>query len=519
MIKGTLMDDRNDKGRQGAVRRRDVVAGMAAAALAAPIAAQDRPQRVAGRAINRVPETVDVVVIGAGLAGLNAALLLEEAGSTVAVLEGAPRLGGRVLTADNLPLRPEFGASQIGPSYARTIDLCRRFSLALVPEDRTLLGFASRIRGQWVSAENWSTSPVNPLKGPERTIQPVMLGRQMLAKYNRLKSLDDWLDPRFADLDVSIATLLRREGHGDDMLRLVDIAANGDLFSGSCLSLMQETTRGALERTFNGEPAKGEGSRPYENGAQPAGRLALISNVSGGSSRLIEAMAGAIKGPLLTRKLVGAIDATGPKVRVECVDGSAYLANRVVAAVPFSMLRAITVTPGFVGVQDEAVRLLPYANTTRAFGIIRGAYWEQDGLDPSFVSDEAIEAFWAIRPRADESFHRFMVVFTGAQADLIDSLPTDEAQELILRQIARMRPSTAGKLEMGGMYGWGRDFYVRGCRHLFAPGQVTRFARDMIKPHARVHLAGEHTRRVDYGMEAALESGERAAVEILEAAA
>jgi monoamine oxidase len=61
--------------------------------------------------------------------------------------------------------------------------------------------------------------------------------------------------------------------------------------------------------------------------------------------------------------------------------------------------------------------------------------------------------------------------------------------------------------------------FVRGCRHLFAPGQVTRFAREMIKPHGRIHLAGEHTRRVDYGMEAALESGERAALEILEARA
>ncbi len=51
---------------------------------------------------------------------------------------------------------------------------------------------------------------------------------------------------------------------------------------------------------------------------------------------------------------------------------------------------------------------------------------------------------------------------------------------------------------------------------MFGPGQVTKFARDMIIPHGRLHFAGEHTRRLDYGMEAAMESGERAAFEILD---
>jgi monoamine oxidase len=45
---------------------------------------------------------------------------------------------------------------------------------------------------------------------------------------------------------------------------------------------------------------------------------------------------------------------------------------------------------------------------------------------------------------------------------------------------------------------------------------VNRFAHDMIKPHHRMHFAGEHTRRLEVGMESAMESGERAAFEILE---
>jgi monoamine oxidase len=38
----------------------------------------------------------------------------------------------------------------------------------------------------------------------------------------------------------------------------------------------------------------------------------------------------------------------------------------------------------------------------------------------------------------------------------------------------------------------------------------------MATPHQRLHFAGEHTRRLEVGMESAMESGERAATEILE---
>jgi monoamine oxidase len=38
----------------------------------------------------------------------------------------------------------------------------------------------------------------------------------------------------------------------------------------------------------------------------------------------------------------------------------------------------------------------------------------------------------------------------------------------------------------------------------------------MIQPHERLHFAGEHTRRLEVGMESAMESGERAALEIIQ---
>jgi monoamine oxidase len=63
-------------------RRSVLKSGLAAAALTS------MPRAV--HALN----TTDVIVIGAGLSGLNATLLLEEMGASVTLLEGTDRIGG-----------------------------------------------------------------------------------------------------------------------------------------------------------------------------------------------------------------------------------------------------------------------------------------------------------------------------------------------------------------------------------------------------------------------------------------
>lgn len=63
----------------------------------------------------------DVIVIGAGLAGLNATMLLEQAGPGVAIVEAKDHVGGRLLTLDGLssldPLTqwmdPQFSAFDV----------------------------------------------------------------------------------------------------------------------------------------------------------------------------------------------------------------------------------------------------------------------------------------------------------------------------------------------------------------------------------------------------------------------
>jgi monoamine oxidase len=216
-------------------------------------------------------------------------------------------------------------------------------------------------------------------------------------------------------------------------------------------------------------------------------------------------------------KIVAEIAMTETAVTARCMDGSAYQADYGIVAIPFRPLSRVSIDPPLQGMQAEAVRAMPYNTNTQVHFALKGGtpYWEQDGMDASIWSDGPVQA---LRQAIgyDGSRTRALAFCVGKKGDRIDQLPPKERGEYVLREVERIRPSTKGKLEVVAVHSWPQYMFVEGCRHSYGPGQVTRWAHDMIKPHGRLHFAGEHTRRLDVGMESAMESGERAAIEIIE---
>jgi len=482
---------------------------------AAAVAASAGPLLRTGRA--KAADTADVVVIGAGLSGLNAAWIMAEAGLDVVVLEGASRIGGRVWTAHEAKGAPDLGASQVGPSYARVLDAITRLGLELIDEDRAIMPFTYHLDGQLIRAKDWADHPVNKTVGAERKLAPLQMGSTLLSRLNPMKELDDWLKPELASYDVPIGELLRKNGTSPAAEKLAGLTQ--ELWDTSALGMMQEAFRGAYEAKFAGGS---NASRPDQARVETAPPIdKWPKNIKGGTDLLPQRMAAQLKRPVQTGKIVAGIDMDGDRVDVTCIDGTKVRAKYVISAVPFSVLRHINISPAPDVLHRRAINEMGYAETTRAFATIKEPFWQQDGMDPSLFTDTALRMLWMLdnhsgKPNAPtKGPFRAMFVMTWRTAERVAMLEPDAASKFLVDELARIRPASKGLVKIERFHSWGRQPLQRGCRHIFKPGQVTAYATDMITPVERLHFAGEHTRRLEQGMESAMESGERAAIEVL----
>lgn len=478
--------------------RRTVLKGATASVATAAVTPR-------GRAATRT----DVIIMGGGFAGLKAAILLADEGMKVTVLEANNRVGGRAFTADHVYGKPEFGASQVGPYYARVRDMADRLGVELAPGSNINAPFTLSVGDTLIRREDWEGHKLNTTVGDERAVLPSAMQSYYMGKYNPLEGFDDWLEPEAAKFDIPFGNWLLEKGISRDALRFINEGLIApDVWNVSLLTLMQEATRGAL---MSGAGAGSSGQDRFEQAALTS------SHVVGGTSRLPEAMAAYLGDAVKLNKIVTEIDmSSGSGVSVSCLDGTTYESDFAISAIPFGPLRRISISPALEGEQAAAVRHMPYANNTQVHIRLKGTpYWEEDGMDASLWTDGALNL--VRQPIGyDGSRDRLVVVCVGKKGERLDQLPPEQRGEFVIREIERLRPSTKGKMEVTGVHSWPQYDFVSGCRHSYGPGQVTRFAHDMIKPHHRLHFAGEHTRRLEIGMESAMESGERAAFEILE---
>jgi monoamine oxidase len=97
-------------------------------------------------------ERVDVVVVGAGVAGLAAAQRLTEAGATTVVLEARGRIGGRIHTIrdDRAPIPIELGAEFVHGSAPELVEIARQRNLVVCD-----------IHGERWSAERGKLKPMD----------------------------------------------------------------------------------------------------------------------------------------------------------------------------------------------------------------------------------------------------------------------------------------------------------------------------------------------------------------------
>ena len=447
----------------------------------------------------------DVVVIGAGLSGLAAALHLEAHGADVQVVEAQERVGGRVHSMQRLGHRQEAGGAYIGAGYRRIIGAAERFGVGLVDVTPMLAFFREQelvLGGELIRQSDWPDHPRNPFPGEDRALMPWTFHRMLADRENPLSSPGEWLDPCFAEHDVSVHEWLASLGFGESAIRLgygMNPSFGDDACAVSALLGFFRAAFSVAQRRLAPEGVLGYTARD-------------------GVQRIPEAMAAALRREVHLGRTLTAIDCGGRGAEVRCADGAVYSARHVVCSLPFGVLRGIAVDPPFAGRQAEAVAGLASQSVTQVYFAHRSRFWERDGYRPSMFTDGPAGMVAASRNGEDPAeVTSFTAWVMGRNARRLDALPEAEAGRLVLEAIESVRPAARGELEFLGLKAWGRDPFARGGWAWFRPGEINRFAATMDRPHGLIRLCGEHLARTGRGMEGAMESGERAARDILAA--
>lgn len=451
---------------------------------------------LAGRRAWSAADTADVIVIGAGLSGLQAAWTLEQKGFKVLVLEGRDRVGGRVFTFGNVQGVPEAGGNIIYGDYRRLMDVATRVAVPLEDQVSRLskhAKFTLVLDGKPMSRSEWADSPRNPFPPALREMMPWQYVPLVTSQENPLTSTEGWYDPKNAPFDVSMRDFLRKQGATDPM---IDIAYDTIPTYG----LNAKDISALMMAYVSAYTAAQKSTKP------------VMLQARGGNQNIPLAMAAQLRQPVRLNQTVKAVESTASGVTVRTADGARYTARAVVCAVPFTTLRRIDLRPDLEGMQERAVKTLPYQPIHQVALQVSRPFWDEDNLEASMWTNSPIGRVSAVyHETKDDQVSSLLVSAFGPGARHLDRLGKEGAARYVVAQIEQMRPAAKGALQVIGQHSWEQDPFAGGAWAYFNPGTVTKFLPAMFQPRGRVHFCGEHTSVTARGMEGAIESGERAA--------
>jgi protoporphyrinogen/coproporphyrinogen III oxidase len=278
-----------------------------------------------------------VVIVGGGIAGLAAAFFLRDAGLAVTVLEGSPRLGGKLAASEVAGIAVDAGAEAL---------LARR------PEGTDLVG-AVGLAGQLAlpaatTAGIWTRQRLRPL--PRRQLMGVPADLDALASSGILSApglasaqADAALPATERDGDVSVASYVGARFGQELVDRLVDPLLGG-VYAGRSEQLSFEATLPGLAVASRRHASLAAAARsvldaPARDASVPAGAAPrpVFTTLTGGLATLVPAVAAASRAVVRTGAMVRGLARTPGGWRLTV--GSAHApeqldADAVVLALP-----------------------------------------------------------------------------------------------------------------------------------------------------------------------------------------
>jgi monoamine oxidase len=444
----------------------------------------------------------DVVVVGAGLAGLAAARQLSARGASVVVVEARERVGGRVLNHDigggNVV---EVGGQWIGPTQDRLAALAAELGVETFPThtdgDNVIeyRGALRRYRG--------AIPRINPM-----VLVDVERAQRRLNRLARSVPLEaPWEAPNAAKLDgQTLATWMRRNLATNPGRMLLELgveavwAAQPEEMS-LLHALFYIHSAGSLERLFE-----------TEGGAQQ-------DRFVGGSQLVPIRMAEELGDErLVLGAPVRRIEHSADGVTVHA-DGNVLRCRRAIFALAPTLAGRIAYDPALPGYRDQLTQRMPLGTVAKCMAIYDEPFWRAEGLSGQGMSEVGPVRLTLDNSPPDGSPGVLLGFLEGRRARELGRLPEPERRTAVIDCFTRLFGPRATAPEGYVERLWAEEEWTRGCYGCHMPtGAWTAYGPALRPPLGSLHWAGAEYAQVWNGyMEGAVRSGEAAAAEVLEA--
>ncbi|MFG3497344.1 flavin monoamine oxidase family protein [Streptomyces sp. NPDC047928] len=458
--------------------RRSLLKAAGAAALTTPVVMAAAPTTTAAAATAGALDdaAADVIVIGAGFAGVTAARELRARGKRVIVLEARDRIGGRTWTSTFAGHTVERGGTWVETTQPHIGAELKRYGMALETDQDV-----------------------------DRLLLPTPAGPRQFTPEDGFGRLGGILERMFEGSETYFARPFEPL-YRADLLQSLDKLSLRDRLTQ--LSLTAEE-----ELLINGQTAV------YSGGASTQGGFTMLAHwwalaggtndlwnetqkyrIAAGTHGLLTAMLNEAKPVVRLNSPVASVTDTGSRVFVTLKSGVQYSAQRVVVAVPVNVLPTIRFSPALppalttAGSQGIAVK-----NAVKLWIHARrgaGRFYAQGAEGGSPISmmlpfKETAEGMLYVAFSTDPTFAH-----------------TDKAK---VREAVRR---LGVDLDVIGVFNhdWGRDPYARGGWAFRKPGQLTSLYPDVLAPAGRLSFAsGDIANGWSGYIDGAIESGLRAA--------
>lgn len=456
-----------------------------------------------------------IAIIGAGIAGLNAALTLQDAGYASTIYEASSRIGGRMhsdtTSWENAQVSEHCG-ELIDSNHTTILGLARRFNIGV--SDLIAAEPKGATDTIWLYGEYYSRMQANQDFNPVyKALKKDLSAAGFPTLYNSYTpdgflldhtSAYDWIETRVPG------------GHGSSMGQLLDIAYNTEYGA-------ETLVQSSLNIVYL------LGSQPNGGTLQVFGSSDERYHLLGGNEGLPRAIASTLPPASirLSTSLTAIAQNADGSFKLSLRRGNAKfteVADRVILAIPFSILRNLDYSEaGFNAVKVRAIEQLGYGTNVKLHLQFKKRLWNEPGpwhvSTGSSLADTGFQTTWDVT-RAQSGSTGILVDYTGGDTGASFTDP-GLLRQYAMRFLSRLEPVFPGITQEWN----GRatldipvsNPYSLGSYSHFNVGQYTSIAGAEGERSGKCHFAGEHCSVEFQGfMEGGAQEGARAAMELLD---